>query len=230
MNLVDKNVKISNTIYHLYIKRIFDIIFSALMIIAFTPLLVIISILVLYDVGKPIIFKTSRPGKDCKLFQLYKFHDLNNATDENGNLLPPNQRVTKIGYWLRRSSLDELPQLFNIFKGDMSFIGPRPLLKEYLNFYTPRQIMRHAIRPGLECPSMINRNHARTWEEQFEDDIWYVENVSFFTDCKMILKLIALVFNHKENARRAATNRGYFGNISKDEMDNINQGYKESLK
>ena len=224
------NVRVSNGLYARYFKRIFDICLSLVLLLLLIPLLVVISILVLIDVGKPILFKTYRPGKDGVLFQLYKFHDLNNATDSSGNLLPPDKRVTAIGYFLRRSSLDELPQLFNILKGDMSFIGPRPLLKEYLSFYTPRQNMRHTIRPGLECPSLVERDHPRTWEEQFEDDVWYVENINVKTDFRMFCKLFKMVLNKNDSKRRAKASRGYFGAMTIDEITEINRGYKESLK
>ena len=217
------------TFYSLYGKRAIDIILSSVAIIACSPLLLIISVVVIADVGKPILFKMQRPGKDEKLFTIYKFHDLNNAVDENGNLLPAEQRVTKIGKFLRGSSLDELPQLFNIFKGDMSFIGPRPLLPEYLSRYSPRQRMRQLVRPGLECPSLVNRDHPRSWEEQFEDDVWYVENLSFAVDVKMLMKLAKMVFDRQDAKRRGAADRGFFGGITAEEADRINQGYKKYL-
>lgn len=224
------DVKVSDGLYAKYFKRIFDVCLSSFLLLILFPVLIIISISVLIDVGRPILFKTYRPGENGALFQLYKFHSLSNATDWNGNLLPPDQRVTKVCRFLRRTSLDELPQLINILKGDMSFIGPRPLLKEYLPFYSPRQNMRHAVRPGLECPSLVERNRPRTWEEQFEDDVWYVEHISFKTDLLMFYKLFKMVIDRKDSKRRANATRGYFGGMTADEINKINQGYKESLK
>lgn len=223
----DAEVRVSNTLYAKYVKRIIDVIISFIGILILWPIMLVVAVLVVFDVGPPIIFKMQRPGKNCKLFYIYKFHDLNNKTDENEILLPARERTTKIGRFLRSSSLDELPQLFNILKGEMSIIGPRPLLKEYISYYDSRQIMRHAVRPGLECPSLVERNHSRSWEEQFEDDVWYVENISFFVDCKMILQLIKMVFGGKEKKRRAGANREFFGSMTREEKITINQSYSK---
>lgn len=191
-------------------KRFLDILLSAIALIPALPIMGVIAIIVLIDVGKPVFFPMFRPGKDGKIFRIYKFHDLNDKTDENGVLLPPDQRVTRIGRILRSTSLDELPQLFNIIKGDMSIIGPRPLLRKYLPGYTDFQMMRHAVRPGLECPPMIERDHPRSWEEQFEDDVWYVEHVSFLLDVKMLFGILKMVFDRSDVKRRAEANRPWF--------------------
>ncbi len=207
---VNTNVHPKVSFYTKYGKRALDIILSLLALIPSLPIMGIISIFVLLDVGKPIFFPMYRPGKNGKIFRIYKFHDLNDKKDENGNLLSPELRVTKIGRVLRATSLDELPQLFNILKGDMSIIGPRPLLRKYLPGYTDVQMMRHAVRPGLECPPMKERDHPRTWEEQFEDDVWYVENVSFPLDVKMVFGVLKMVFDRSDVKRRSEAIRPWF--------------------
>lgn len=206
----DTGVVVPDTFYVRYGKRLLDIAISSLALIIALPIMLIISIIVWIEFGRPILFPMDRPGKNGRLFRVYKFHDLNDKKDENGDLLPPEMRTTKIGRILRASSLDELPQLFNILKGDMSIIGPRPLLKIYLPRYTDRQMMRHAVRPGLECPSLVVRNHARTWEEQFEDDIWYVQNVSLKVDIQMLVGIVKMVFNRKDVKHRSEASRSEF--------------------
>lgn len=206
----DADIKIPDTFYVRYGKRIFDLFVSFVGIIVTSPIMLIIAIIVYFEFGAPILFPMDRPGKNGKLFRIYKFHDLNDKLGPDGNLLPPEQRTTPIGRILRASSLDELPQLFNILKGDMSIIGPRPLLKIYLPRYTSRQMMRHSVKPGLECPSMVKRNHPRTWEEQFEDDIWYVEHISFLTDLKMIFGIVKMAFNRKDVKRRGEASKEEF--------------------
>lgn len=197
--------------YSQYGKRALDIILSLIALIPALPIMGVISILVLLDVGRPVLFPMYRPGKNGKVFRIFKFHDLNDKKDKNGNLLSPELRVTKIGKVLRATSLDELPQLINILRGDMSIIGPRPLLRQYLPGYTDRQMMRHAVRPGLECPAMVKRDHPRTWEEQFEDDVWYVENVSFAVDVKMLFGILRMVFDRSDvNRRSEASRQGFF--------------------
>lgn len=164
-------VKVKHTFYSRYIKRLLDIIFSLLALIITLPVNIVIGIITFWDVGKPIFFHQKRVGKDLKIFTIIKFRNMRELYDENGVLLPPDQRVTPFGKFVRRTSLDELLNFFSILKGDMSLIGPRPLLPEYISFYSERQLMRHAVRPGLECPTLVKRDHSRTWEEQFEDDI-----------------------------------------------------------
>jgi len=207
-NNTDVHPKVS--IYTRYGKRFLDVLLSIIALIVALPIMGIISIIVLIDVGKPVFFPMYRPGLNGIIFRIYKFHDLNDKKDEKGNLLSPELRVTKIGKILRASSLDELPQLFNILKGDMSIIGPRPLLRQYLPGYTDRQMMRHAVRPGLECPSLEKRDHPRTWEEQFEDDVWYVENVSFVVDVKMVFRVLKMMFDRSDVKRRSESLRYWF--------------------
>ena len=179
--------KPSRTFYARFLKRFFDFSISLIALICLSPLLLIVCILELVYHGAPVIYKTKRPGKDGKIFSLYKFRSMTNARDENGMLLPEDQRLTKFGYFIRRTSIDELPGLLNILKGDMAIIGPRPLLVEYLDLYTPRHAMRHAVRPGLACVRIMpSDSKTWTWREQFENDIYYVEHLSFAIDVKMI--------------------------------------------
>ena len=180
---------VKRTIYTIFVKRLLDIVLSGMALICLSPLLIIISIFELFYHGKPILFAQERPGLHGKVFKVYKFRSMNNATDENGELLPGEQRVTKFGKLIRRLSLDELPELFCILTGKMSVIGPRPLLVRYLPLYTPRHMMRHEMRPGLACVP-LKPIKTWTWNDQFENDIWYIENCSFVVDVKMVLAVI----------------------------------------
>lgn len=180
------------SVYSLYVKRVLDILLSGFALIVLFPVFVIIAVLELIFHGWPILYVSQRPGKDCINFNIYKFRSMTNETDECGELLPEEFRLTKFGLFLRRTSLDELPELWSIFTGKMSIVGPRPLLTEYIELYTPRHKMRHSVRPGLACVR-IKRSKADvipdswTWREQFENDIYYIENISFTLDVKMII-------------------------------------------
>ncbi|MCI9535181.1 MAG: sugar transferase [Lachnospiraceae bacterium] len=186
---------VKDTFYTKYGKRAIDIILSGMGIIAASPAYLVISILEVWFHGHPIMYASQRPGKDEKLFSIYKFRSMTNETDEDGNLLPENQRLTKFGRFIRKTSLDELPELFNIFKGDMSIIGPRPLLVDYLPLYSKRHRMRHKVRPGLACFRIIDTGrNTWTWGDQFENDIWYLEHVSLWTDIRMIFAVVKKVF------------------------------------
>ena len=153
------------------IKRIFDIFISIFLIIIFSGLLVLISLVVIITLGTPVLFKQQRPGLNGKLFTMFKFRTMTNKVDSNGQLLDDNQRITKVGYFLRRFSLDELPQLLNILKGDISLVGPRPLLVEYLELYTPEQARRHKVKPGRKGWAQVNGRNLLSWEERFEMDV-----------------------------------------------------------
>lgn len=184
--------------YERYIKRILDIICASLALIVFGWLYILIAILVRIKLGSPVLFKQERPGKiDPKTgkettFYLYKFRSMTDAKDENGNYLPDDVRLTKFGRLLRSTSLDELPEAFNILRGDMSIIGPRPLLMEYLPYYTEEEHHRHDVRPGLSGWAQINgRNAIDSWEQRFKFDLEYVNNVSFFFDAKIVFKTIS---------------------------------------
>lgn len=203
-------VEPSDTLYGRYGKRFLDITISLLVLIVTAPINLILALATLLDVGWPIVFKQKRVGKGGKLFTLIKFRNMKNTKDENGELLPADKRVTKFGKIVRKTSLDELLNFWSIFKGDMSLIGPRPLLPEYTDRYSKRHITRLTIRPGLECPPRTQLDHAWTWDEQFENDVWYVENVSFLTDCKMIAYLIRYALNPKNSDSRGSANRRAF--------------------
>ena len=183
--------------YKKYIKRLLDIILSLLGLIIASPVFVIISILVFIFLGKPVIFKQKRPGKDEKIFNLYKFRTMTDKKDKNGNLLPNEQRLTKFGNFLRKASLDEIPELFNILKGDMSFIGPRPLLVEYLQYYTKEEHHRHDVRSGLTGWAQVNGRNLLSWEEKFKKDLEYVNNISFMLDLKIIFLTIKTVLKRE---------------------------------
>lgn len=173
--------------YKKYIKRLLDIIISFCGIIILSPVLLIVAILVKIKLGSPIIFKQKRPGLNEKIFTLYKFRTMSDKKDDEGNLLPDEERMTKFGNFLRSSSLDELPELINILRGDMSLIGPRPLLVDYLEIYDEKQKHRHDVRPGLTGLAQINGRNNTTWEKRFEDDLKYVENITFISDLKIFL-------------------------------------------
>jgi len=173
-------------IYKTYIKRPMDIVLSSIAIIILCPLMLAIAIMVRIKLGSPVIFKQKRPGLNEKIFTLYKFRTMTGERDEKGVLLPDNQRLTSFGQFLRSTSLDELPELFNILKGDMSLVGPRPLLVEYLPLYNSWQRRRHEVRPGLTGLAQINGRNAISWREKFEWDVHYVDNVSFRLDWKII--------------------------------------------
>lgn len=193
MDVQTTDVVVKKSFYSTVVKRFLDIVLSGFALIVLSPLLLVIYILELIFHGRPALYKTRRPGKDGKIFELYKFRSMTNERGEDGLLLPEDQRLTKLGWFLRKTSLDELPELINILKGDMSIIGPRPLLIEYLELYTPRHAMRHSVRPGLACVS-LNSGTTLTWGEQFENDIYYVEHVSLLLDIKTIFAVIREVF------------------------------------
>lgn len=173
-----------------YIKRILDIILSLLAIIILSPLLAVTAVLVKTKLGSPVLFKQERPGKDEKIFTLMKFRTMTDERDENGELLPDEVRLTKFGKFLRSTSIDELPELFNILKGDMSVIGPRPLLVQYLPYYTEEERHRHDVRPGLSGLAQANGRNNVTWEEKFAWDIKYVNEMSLILDINIFLKTV----------------------------------------
>lgn len=199
-----------NSIYVCCIKRGIDIVVSVFALLITLPINIVIGIITYFDVGCPIFFKQQRVGKDEKLFTIMKFRNMKNITDKNGELLPPEQRVTKFGKFMRKTSLDELLNFWSILKGDMSLIGPRPLVPEYTIRYNARHKMRLSVRPGLECPPRKNENHVWTWQEQFENDVWYVENVSFFTDVWLVIRLLQFALDRKSAKARANVTRGTF--------------------
>jgi len=168
------------------LKRLFDVIVSLLLLILFTIPMLVIAIIILFNMGSPIIFKQKRPGLRGEIFSIYKFRTMKNSKDKNGNLLSNSQRITKLGKLLRKLSLDELTQLFNVLKGDISLVGPRPLLIDYLDLYTPEQARRHDVKPGITGWAQVNGRNAISWEDKFKYDVWYVDNQSFYLDLKIL--------------------------------------------
>lgn len=183
-----------NSMYAAYIKRILDILLSFIAIVILSPILVLLAVLVRTWLGSPVLFIQERPGKNDKIFKLYKFRSMTDDKDSDGNLLPDDQRLNQFGKLLRASSLDELPELFNILKGDMSIVGPRPLLVRYLNRYSDSQKRRHDVRPGITGLAQVNGRNGLSWEKRFEYDVWYVDHISFFLDVKIIFQTIKVVF------------------------------------
>lgn len=203
----------SNGLYCKLIKRFMDFLIAALSIIIFSPLLIILAILVRVKLGGPVIFKQERPGLNGKVFKLYKFRTMTDAKDENGNLLDDEYRLTSFGKKLRSTSLDELPELYNILKGDMSIVGPRPLLVKYLPLYNDEQKRRHDVRPGLTGLAQVSGRNAITWTEKFNKDIEYVDNVSLGLDISIFLKTIYCVLKKEGiNSDSAATMEDFTGN------------------
>jgi len=183
--------------YRRYFKRPLDFVCSLAAIIILSPILLLIALLVRIKLGSPVIFKQQRPGMNEKIFTLYKFRTMTDERDEKGGLLPDEVRLTDFGKFLRASSLDELPELFNILKGDMSIVGPRPLLIEYLPLYNAYQRRRHEVRPGLTGWAQVNGRNAISWEEKFNYDVEYVDNLSFFLDVKIIFLTIMKVLKRE---------------------------------
>lgn len=180
--------------YRKYGKRIIDVLASGIGLIILSPVFLILFLLVRIKLGSPVIFKQKRPGKDERIFDMYKFRTMTDEKDSAGNLLPDDKRLTSFGKKLRSTSLDELPELWNIFKGDMSIIGPRPLLVKYLPLYNKSQKKRHSVRPGLTGLAQINGRNAISWEDKFKYDVEYVDDLTFFMDVKIFIKTIKKVF------------------------------------
>ena len=198
--------------YRKYIKRLLDIIISLCGIIVLSPVYMLLAILVRLRLGTPVIFKQDRPGKDEKVFQLYKFRSMTDERDKNGNLLPDEVRLTPFGKKLRSSSLDELPELFNILKGDMSLIGPRPLVVRYLPRYNASQRHRHDVRPGLTGLAQINGRNAITWEKKFEYDVEYVNKLSFALDVRIFMGTVRAVLKREGiSGENSATMEEFMG-------------------
>lgn len=185
-------------IYEKYIKRMLDFILSLIALICLSPVLLIVSILVRTKLGSPIIFKQQRPGKNEKIFTLYKFRTMTDEKDENGKLLPDSQRLTKFGKFLRSTSLDELPELINIIKGDMAIVGPRPQLIRDMLFMNNEQRKRHAVRQGLTGLAQVNGRNNISWEEKLNYDLDYIQNITFIGDIKIIIKTIIKVFKKED--------------------------------
>ncbi len=191
---VTEEAKVNKSIYRRFFKRLMDFILSLMAIIVLSPALIIIAILVRLKLGSPVLFKQKRPGLNEKIFTMYKFRTMTDEKDENGELLPDSVRLTKFGRMLRATSLDELPELWNIVRGDMAIVGPRPLLVQYLELYNNHQRRRHEVRPGLSGLAQVNGRNTISWEDKFNLDVEYVDNYSFIEDWKIILLTIKKVF------------------------------------
>ena len=175
-------------------KRIFDFLVALFVLLTLLPVVIVVAVLIRFKLGSPILFTQDRPGLNGKIFKMMKFRSMLDAKDKHGNLLPDNERMTKFGAFLRSTSLDELPGLFNVLKGDMSLVGPRPLLVQYLPLYSEEQARRHNVRPGITGWAQVNGRNAISWEQKFKLDVWYVDNQSFWLDIKILLLTVKKVF------------------------------------
>ena len=215
-------------IYEKYIKRFIDIAFCMMFLVVFWWLYIIIALLVRIKLGSPVLFKQERPGKNEKVFMLYKFRSMTDARDRNGNLLPDNERLPAFGQMLRKSSLDELPELFNIIKGDMSIVGPRPLLVQYLPRYNQFQHRRHEVRPGLTGYAQAYGRNSLSWEEKFEKDVYYVDHLSFGLDIRIIFKTVLTVLKREGiSSDTSATMEVFMG--TKENLADISSGSEEEV-
>ena len=213
VNTLVKDVKVNSTFYTRYVKRALDIVLSLAAIGITLPINAVIGIVTYFDVGMPIFFTQQRTGKDRVPFNIYKFRNMTNDTDAKGELLPPEQRVTKWGKFVRKTSLDELLNFISILNGSMSFIGPRPLPEYYTERLNNRHAMIYAVKPGLECPTPKKMDHSLSWEERFDNYVWYVENVSFPVDMKLSLRLVemAVADRSSKKKRSEAKHGGFLG-------------------
>lgn len=206
--------------YKRYMKRCLDFILSLCGVIVLSPVLIILAVLVRVKLGSPILFHQERPGKDEKIFTLCKFRTMTDARDEEGELLPDSVRLTKFGKFLRTTSLDELPELFNILKGDMSIIGPRPLLVSYLPYYTERERLRHSVRPGLTGLAQVSGRNFLDWDKRFQKDVEYVEHLTFGMDLKVLWLTVQTVLGHTDEvAEDTNVAEGNFAEIRKKRLE-----------
>ncbi len=212
-------------IYGKYIKRILDIIFAAGMLVLLSPVLLVTALLVRSRLGSPVIFHQNRPGYQEKIFGLCKFRTMTDEKDADGKLLPDKDRLTPLGKTLRRTSIDELPELWNILKGDMSFIGPRPLLIEYLPYYTEREKLRHTVRPGLTGLAQASGRNLVNWDRRLELDAQYVENLSFAMDCKVLIMTVQTVLGRSETV--AEDTNAAEGNLAQIRREKMQQKASE---
>jgi sugar transferase EpsL len=190
-------MKNKETFYSRYGKRWFDLLLTVPGFVVISPLIGLIALLVRLQLGRPVLFKQVRPGLHGKPFTIYKFRTMTDARDQNGKLLPDALRLTKLGRFLRATSLDEFPELWNVIKGDMSLVGPRPLLMQYLDRYTPEQARRHEVKPGVTGWAQVNGRNAIAWEDKFQLDVWYVDHHSVFLDIRILLMTLLKVFRRE---------------------------------
>ena len=209
-------VSVRDSFYTRYGKRFLDIILSVIALIITFPINILLAIATYIDVGCPILFKQKRTGMNKEEFYIYKFRNMTNETDAGGNLLPPSERVTKWGKFVRKTSLDELLNFVSVLCGDMSFVGPRPLLNEYADRFNIRDRQRYFVRPGLECPSIKKLDHPMNWQERLDNDIWYVQNCSLWVDIKLVFRIIQIAFDSKATSIRSTASAGGFLGYNKD--------------
>ena len=196
--------------YSQFIKRFIDLTLSTIGLLLISPLILALFIIVRLNLGSPVLFSQERPGYQGKSFMMYKFRTMTDERDSNGDLLPDSDRLTPFGKFLRSSSLDELPELFNVLKGDMSLVGPRPLLMRYLDRYTPEQARRHEAKPGITGWAQINGRNAIDWEEKFKLDVWYVDHISLLLDCKILFGTFGKVFKREGISQAGAATMSEF--------------------
>lgn len=216
-------------LYQKYFKRAFDVCVALLVLIILSPVMIIVSIISMFSIGCPIIFSQYRPGKNGKVFKFYKFRSMSNKKDKNGNLLPDSERLTKFGRFLRKTNLDELPQIFNIIKGDMSFVGPRPRLVKDMVFYDENVMTAYSVKPGITCLSQISGGRSESsWEDIFKKDLEYSQNITFFGDIKILFKTLFVLFKKEGKGSNAdeSTREYYYpdyllksGKITKDQYN-----------
>ena len=210
--------------YEKYVKRLQDFLCALAAIVVLSPVMLITAVLVRVKLGSPVIFKQERPGLHGEIFTLYKFRTMTDKRDENGELLPDEVRLTKFGKMLRSTSLDELPELFNILNGDMSVVGPRPLLVEYLTRYNAHQARRHEVRPGFTGLAQVNGRNSITWEEKFNWDVQYVDHITFFEDWKIIFKTVGTVLKREGiSSETSVTMEKFMGSENYNESVNISE-------
>ncbi|MCJ7695368.1 MAG: sugar transferase [Anaerolineaceae bacterium] len=195
------------------IKLLFDYILTLIGFVILSPIFLVITLIIIFTMGFPIIFKQKRPGYHNRIFTIYKFRTMQNVKDEKGKVFSDQERLTKLGKFLRSTSLDELPELWNVLKGDMSLVGPRPLLVEYLDLYSPEQARRHDVNPGITGLAQVNGRNSLTWQEKFAYDVWYVDNWSFWLDMKiLILTLWKVIAREGISQQGKATSDPFMGN------------------
>lgn len=199
-----------NGFYRQYGKRCFDFVCASLGLLVLSPILVILWILGLMKIGSPVCFRQRRPGLNSRIFMMVKYRSMTNETGPDGQLLPDEKRLPRYGKILRASSLDELPELWNVVKGDMSLVGPRPLLERYLERYTPEQIRRHEVRPGITGWAQVNGRNAISWEQKFEFDVWYVENLSFGLDLRILWMTLMKVVKRSDISEQGSATMSEF--------------------
>jgi sugar transferase EpsL len=207
-----KEDRLRGGLYRRHGKRLLDVVVATVVGILFAPVAVIVAILVRWKMGGPVLFCQNRPGKGGQPFTIYKFRTMNDAMDENGDFLPDAERLTALGRWLRSTSIDELPELINVLKGDMSLVGPRPLLMHYLERYTPEQARRHEVRPGITGWAQVNGRNALSWQRKFELDVWYVDHLSLGLDITILARTVSQVLRRTGISQPgAATAREFRG-------------------